>query len=822
MRNSSKKARNGRIEGVSALFFAFLILAAPLSAQTPPQGADGAPAIAAAVDKARADLRALAASVRLGRLDDADLKAKLASIPPIQASLAGAVAVLTPRLADADARLAQLGPAPAPGQPPEAAETAGARRAIAHFRQSTHAELIEARLVSVEADQLGADLAERLRRDFAARLWKQSRSIVDPALWGEFAAALPEDLGRLDRALDGETQKLAQAVRAPAALAWLSFWALVGLVLIGPGRVLLGRLGYRRAAALGPPTRLTRTVLAIWLVVVATLTPLAAGLIVRGALNQADALTPIIDQATALLVRVVVFAALLEGLGRAILSPKRPPWRLAPIAEALVARLAPYPGLIGASAALATFVAGVNSILGSSLPTSISSDCLTLLIELGAVGGGLAMMARARDAHMAGGAAEGAKASARAHLHADSRLPWILAALAAWLALGAALLAVLLGYLALATFLMREAIWIAVVLASLFLLLRLADDLCPSVLAPRAPLGRLVKTAIGLSDAALEQSGVLFSGLARLALLLFGWAAILAPFGASTGYIAGRITSVNTVFRFGQVSISPGAIFGGVGLFFLGLLLTRAVRGWLVMRYLPKTRLDVGVRTSVAAGVTYLGVLIAILLTFAYLGLSFSQIALLASALSVGIGFGLQSIIGNFVSGLILLAERPVKVGDWIAIGELEGDVKRINIRATEIEMTDRSKLIVPNSDLISKTVRNVTHAGSIGRVKLVLAVEGAADPALMRELLLEQLAAHGEILPEPKAAVFLSDVRDGALEFTALAYVASPRQVYRIKSELLFGIVPALKAKAIALASSTPVVNIGLPDRLIEPAASS
>ncbi|MDQ2861888.1 MAG: mechanosensitive ion channel, partial [Pseudomonadota bacterium] len=576
----------------------------------------------------------------------------------------------------------------------------------------------------------------------------------------------------------------------------------------------------RRAAVLSPATRLRRTALALWLVLVAVATPLLAGLAIRGALIGADALTPTFERLAALGIRVVVFAALLEGLGRAVLSPRRPSWRLAPIPDELVGRLALYPGLVGAAAALASLVAGVNSILGSSLSTSVASDCLTLLIEVAAVGGGLAMMARARDARLANG--EGGGAEQVSDHHAESRLPWIVAALAAWLALGGALIAVLLGYLALASFLMRETIWIAAVLASLFLLLRLADDIFPALLSPRGPLGRLVRTAIGLSDGALDQIGVLVSGLVRLALLLFGWAAILAPFGASAGDIAGRVTSANVVFRLGQVSISPGAIFGGLALFLAGLLLTRAVRGWLEVRYLPKTRLDIGVRTSVAAGVTYLGALVAILFAFAYLGLSFSQIALFASALSVGIGFGLQSIIGNFVSGLILLAERPIKVGDWIAIGDLEGDVKRINIRATEIEMPDRSKLIVPNSDLVSKTVRNVTHGAVAARVRIVLRTDGAADPAVMRDLLLGAFKDHPEVLHEPASAVYLSDVRDGALEFTAFAYVASARLAYRVKSELLFKIVPELKARGIALASSTPVVNIGMPERLIEPASPS
>jgi small-conductance mechanosensitive channel len=311
---------------------------------------------------------------------------------------------------------------------------------------------------------------------------------------------------------------------------------------------------------------------------------------------------------------------------------------------------------------------------------------------------------------------------------------------------------------------------------------------------------------------------VLSSGLFRLGLLLLGWTTILAPFGASADDIVGRITATNWVLHIGQVAISPGAVLGAVALFMVGLLLTRGVRGWLETQYLPHTRMDVGVRTSLAAAVSYGGVIVAVLFTFAYLGLSFTQIALFASALSVGIGFGLQAIINNFVSGLILLVERPVKVGDWIAIGDLEGDVKAINIRATEIEMMDRSTLIVPNSDLISKTVRNVTHAGTIGRVRIILRTDGTIDPEAMRALMLNRLQAHPEILAKPAPAVFMSDVRDGALEFTSFAYVASPRSAYRVRSELLFQIVPDMRSKGIALANSTPIVNIGLPDRMIEP----
>jgi small-conductance mechanosensitive channel len=263
------------------------------------------------------------------------------------------------------------------------------------------------------------------------------------------------------------------------------------------------------------------------------------------------------------------------------------------------------------------------------------------------------------------------------------------------------------------------------------------------------------------------------------------------------------------VFKFGQISISPGLIFGGAVLFAAGLVITRIVRGWLETTYLPKTRVDVGLRTSITAGLTYLGALIALLTTCAYLGLSLDRIALFASALSVGIGFGLQAVIGNFVSGLILLAERPVKVGDWIAIGEQEGDVRRIHIRATEIELGDRSKLIVPNSDLVSKIVRNVTSGGALGQVKIVLRVANDADAGEVRNLLLEQLAAHPGVLREPPPGVFLTNVPDGALEFTALAGVASARQAFGIKSDLLFAMVAALKACGVRLATVSTLIQL-------------
>ncbi len=765
------------------------------------------------VNQAQARLQAVFPGARLKNLSDAELQSRLAALPPIKASLTSALGDLTPRLQDIDTRGALVGPAPGPGQPPEPAQTAQDRQTLIRAHQAVDGEVKLARLLSLEVDQTTRLLGEQRHENFSARLWTRSSSILDPNLWGELGTSIPDDIDRLSDVLGDEARQWTGAVARRGGPALIAIFSLFGLGLLWPVRVALGRFGVRRAMA-GTATRLRRSSLALWLVAVATLAPLAGGFAIRAGLRVAGAATEDFDALIGIAIGALTFAWGLDGLGRALLSPKRPSWRLAPISDEAVARMAPYPALVGVAAGLAALVRGLNAAIGASLPTSVASDCVTVVIELVAVGAALLALARAR--RTAFSAPEAGKPET------EPRLAWALSALGAWLALGAALIAVLAGYLALGSFLVRETVWVAAVLATVFLAIRFTDDYFPWLLSDEAAAGRAARLAIGVSKSAMDQIGVLASGVFRVIFLALGLAAILAPFGAGLGDVAPHLSLAQFNLKIGQTTISPAAILGSAALFLVGLLVTRAVRGWLEVRYLPKTGMDVGVRNSVAVAISYAGVVVALVLAFAALGLSFSQIALFASALSVGIGFGLQSVISNFVSGLILLAERPIRVGDWIAIGEMEGDVKAIHIRATEIEMFDRSRLIVPNSDLVTKTVRNVTQGGALGRVRIVLRIDDKADPKAVRDVILDRLTGHDDVLAEPPPGVYLTDVRDGALEVTAIGYLASARYVFRVKSELLFRIVPDLKAKGIALASPATVVNVALSGPSDEPGATS
>jgi len=211
-----------------------------------------------------------------------------------------------------------------------------------------------------------------------------------------------------------------------------------------------------------------------------------------------------------------------------------------------------------------------------------------------------------------------------------------------------------------------------------------------------------------------------------------------------------------------------------------------------------------------------------ITLALSALGISVNRIAWIASALSVGIGFGLQAIVQNFISGLILLAERPVKVGDWVVLGAAEGDIRRINVRATEIQLGDRSTLIVPNSEFITKTVRNMTLANAEGRVLIRLPMPLTTDAHQVREIMLGALHEHEAVLAAPAPTVTLDGIDNGLLIFQAIAYVPGPRMAGGVRSDLLFTILERLQAAQVPMTASTAEAVPGATRPSLAPAAPS
>ena len=240
---------------------------------------------------------------------------------------------------------------------------------------------------------------------------------------------------------------------------------------------------------------------------------------------------------------------------------------------------------------------------------------------------------------------------------------------------------------------------------------------------------------------------------------------------------------------------------------------------WLLQRYLPTTGLDEGMRSSMATLLGYAGLVVVVALALSAMGLGLERVAWVASALSVGIGFGLQAVVQNFVSGLILLTERPVKVGDWVSLGGVEGDIRRINVRATEIQTGDRATVIVPNSEFITKVVRNVTLQNPLGLVQIKLPLPADSDAEQVRALILAAFQMNEDVLDVPAPNVLLDSVDSSNLVFNATGSVASPRLAASVRSALLFDILARLKAQGLSL-GRPPTMVLREPPPADEPPA--
>ncbi len=240
-----------------------------------------------------------------------------------------------------------------------------------------------------------------------------------------------------------------------------------------------------------------------------------------------------------------------------------------------------------------------------------------------------------------------------------------------------------------------------------------------------------------------------------------------------------------------------------MGLFALLLMLVTWGRDRMDQKLRSSSRLDAGSRDAMVSVSGYVGFALAILVGLSMAGVDLSNIAIIAGALSVGIGFGLQNIVNNFVSGIILLFERPIRPGDWIVVGNTEGYVKKVRVRATEIQTFDRSDVIVPNSELISGQVTNWTYRDPYGRVICPVGVAYGSDVQLVRKVLLEVAERHPQVITDgrapPPKVMFLA-FGDSALLFDLRCFISDVNSRLTVRSELNYAIDAAFRAKGIQI----------------------
>ncbi len=703
------------------------------------------------------------------------------SLGPLRDQIRDKLADLEPQFADVQARLKGLG-TPVAGSA-EDSTIAADRARLTQQRNEFDSALKQVQLLQTRAEQLTTALSDKRRAAYAETMFRRSPSVLDPYFWYEVILALPEEGARLLRFVqeldtNARTQAgLARITSAAVTLSGLCIFA-IGFIRWWRRHAFIAKIGARYGTAIASLAVFLRR----------TLTAPIALFVVFELLDQFKLIPDAYERFEEGLIFGVAMAALARGAATSVLAPDDPARRQIMFGDISAKWHAHH--LIWAGRLFGAFLAlrALERTIGSA---ETVSTALRMIFALAIVVVLVHLLVRERDDEE----------------HSPRRIPGV--RLLAWAAVAVILGALLAGYSRFGAFAAGRVVFTLTLIATLYLLFIVTDAAINRTMAPDSTAGRKLARQIGIDPRRLGLFGKLTSGIVRALFVLVIIALGIGRWEVAAGDLLEAMRNFSFGIRIGDFTISFGAVFGAIGFFLVVVVLTRLLQRWLETEVMPHTAIEPSLQLSIVTILGYVGFIIAVVLALGEIGIDPQKIALVAGALSVGIGFGLQSIVSNFVSGLILLAERPIRVGDQIVVKGDEGFVRRISVRATEIETFEKASVIIPNSELITGVVKNWTHANTLGRLNIKVTTGYDVDAEQVIALLEQCVAEHQGVLKLPAPAVLLTEL-GSALTFEVFCIVPNLADRGGVKSDLHIAILRAAREAGIGFAPPQDLRLIG------------
>lgn len=779
-----------------AFFLTLFSLIAPAAAQED---------ISAALESARTTYASIRADIENGEVEDPQrLEAELRTLRERSRARLGTV---DRELATVQNQIDLLGPAPGENDPPETEELAEQRAKLNETLARLVSQKVRINANIAEANDLLGVIASSRVQTLYSRLLDRGDSPLAPSVWEPAWISAKATLAKIGAYFREWSVGKKQNASLGYAIIFISGALGFSLFLFWPvNRWVMST--FSEAIAKREPTTGRRVVVAGLKMIARAVPGVIAGFIIIETLRVQGVISAQGESAARVLWLVIVDYLLVSGFLSGLFAPANPAWRIAPV-DASRARTA------SALVISIVIIFGLKVLLSEILAAAGAAVELMRMVDaIGAVAIGILVFllcrrrlwrstgaAKTSDAieaiplEAAGSPSDGVKDKTKPHRARWRLLRRLGRALAIVTVFGA-----LAGYVGLADFIASRIYYLALILAVAWFLRALLRETAIWV------FGRLSSSEDEpeehkKTEEATDNFRFWTNWLINLALLLALIPVVLVLTGVPASNVADMAWQALFGFRIGGVSIPSFAkIFYALIVFVAVLGLTKVIQRSIQSGPFKHSRIDIGVQNSLITLLGYAGLLIALFAGVSTVGFDLGNLALIAGALSVGIGFGLQSIVNNFVSGLILLFERPIKVGDWIVTTAGEGIVKKISVRSTEIETWDRSSIIVPNSEMISSAVTNWTHKNKVGRITVPVGVSYGADPEKVKEILLKCANDHPGIVRYPAPFVVWQNFGDSSLDFEIRAYLSDISNGLGVRTDLRFAIFAALKEAGIEI----------------------